>query len=97
MIYHITTQEHWQNAQVQGFYKADSLELEGFIHCSTQSQVAGVLERYYTNIKNLVKLHIEESLLHNELKWELSPSINEAFPHIYGVINLDAITNFELI
>jgi uncharacterized protein (DUF952 family) len=95
MIYHVCTKEAWQQAQEQGFYKAASLEIEGFIHCSTQTQVQGVLQRYYAGQTNLQLLHIEESKLTNELKYELAPSVNEEFPHVFGVINLDAVVRVE--
>jgi uncharacterized protein (DUF952 family) len=93
MIYHITTKENWEKAIDAGFYEAPSLHTEGFIHNSTAIQVQGVLQRYYAGQSNLVLLHIEEPKLLAELKYELAPSVNEAFPHIYGVINLDAIVN----
>ena len=60
-IYHITTAAAWEKAQTEGAYTADSLATEGFIHCSTQDQVAGVLDRYYKGQTNLVKLTIEKS------------------------------------
>jgi uncharacterized protein (DUF952 family) len=95
MIYHITTKENWDKALVAGFYEAPSLHTEGFIHNSTAAQVQGVLERYYAGQTNLVLLHIEETKLTVELKYELAPSVNEEFPHIFGAINLDAIVKTE--
>jgi uncharacterized protein (DUF952 family) len=95
MIYHITSREQWQYALQTGFYETDSLATEGFIHTSTLSQVPGVLERYYIGQTDLLLFHIDESLLTPELKYELSPSLNEMFPHIFGPINLDAIVNTE--
>jgi uncharacterized protein (DUF952 family) len=91
MIYHVTTDAAWQQAQKQGFYEAASLSSEGFIHLSTAIQVAGVLERYYKDQHNLLLLHIDESKLQAPLIYELAPSVNELFPHVYGRINLDAI------
>jgi uncharacterized protein (DUF952 family) len=95
MIYHITTKENWDKALVAGFYEAPSLHTEGFIHNSTAAQVQGVLDRYYAGQTNLVLLHIEETKLTVELKYELAPSVNEEFPHIFGVINVDAIVKTE--
>lgn len=95
MIYHVTTKENWEKAVAAGFYEAPSLHTEGFIHNSTAAQVQGVLERYYAGQTNLVLLHIEETKLIAELKYELAPSVNEMFPHIFGVINLDAIIKTE--
>jgi uncharacterized protein (DUF952 family) len=93
MIYHVTTKAAWLQAQQQGFYEAPSLATEGFIHLSTAAQVAGVLERYYQGQTDLLLLHVDESRLTAELKYELAPSVNELFPHVYGSINLEAVIN----
>lgn len=90
-IYHITTLEQWQKAMELGSYEADSLATEGFIHCSTEDQVAGVLDRYYKGQTGLVKLTIERSKVERPLIFELAGSINEVFPHIHGPLNLDAV------
>lgn len=101
MIYHVVTALNWQKAVQtagsggQGFYEAASLALEGFIHTSKAEQVQGVLERYYKGQINLLLLHIDETKLTALLKYELAPSINEEFPHIYGRLNLDAVIKIE--
>ena len=38
-IYHITPRQDWEKASSEGTYRADSLETEGFIHCSTSAQL----------------------------------------------------------
>jgi uncharacterized protein (DUF952 family) len=91
IIYHITSAEEWKQALFNGFYEAASLKSEGFIHCSTESQVSGVLDRYFAGKENLLKLVIDTDKLTDDLKFERSPSINEDFPHVYGPINLDAV------
>lgn len=93
MIYHITHQHAWQKAQQQGYYTHPSLQTENFIHASTKNQVEETLQRYYKNDTNLVLLCIDETLLNSVLKYELATSINQEFPHIYGVINTSAIVN----
>jgi len=90
-IYHVTQQEKWVEAQEKGAFIADSLAIEGFIHCSVESQVAGVLDLYYKGQTGLVKLKIEKAKVERPLIFELASSINEVFPHIHGPINLDAI------
>ncbi len=97
MIYHVTTNPKWRKALEQGFYEADSLALEGFIHCSKPEQVKGVLERYYAGQSDLLLLHIDETRLTAMLKYELAPSVNEEFPHIFGALNLDAVVETEKI
>jgi uncharacterized protein (DUF952 family) len=97
MIFHVTTKKHWEEAIAKGFYDTPSLKTEGFIHNSTAAQVQGVLQRYYAGQTDLVLLHIEKQKLTAELKYELAPSVNELFPHIFGVINLDAIVEVEIL
>ena len=62
LIYHVTTEGEWEEAQRNGFYIAPSLETEGFIHCSEAWQVKGVLERYYSGKTELVKLVIDPQI-----------------------------------
>jgi len=97
MIYHITTKSNWDKAIANGAFDTESLYTEGFIHSSKKEQVAGVLERYYKNVTDLLMLHIDESKLTSPLRYELAPSINESFPHIYGKLNIDAVVEVESI
>jgi uncharacterized protein (DUF952 family) len=90
-IYHITTSQQWSEALEKGHYDSDTLETEGFIHCSTEPQVAGVLERYYQGKTNLVKLKINKAKVERPLIFELAGSINEVFPHIHGSLNINAV------
>jgi uncharacterized protein (DUF952 family) len=93
MIYHVVSKNLWQQALQQDYYEAASLATEGFIHLSKKEQVAGVLNRYYKNATDLLLLHVDENKLSSPLKYELSPSVNEEFPHLYGKLNLDAVVN----
>ena len=101
MIFHITSRRAWDEAQERGNYRAESLATEGFIHCSTVSQVLPVAENFYKGHHGLVLLVIEPALLSSDLKWEppsgeTPPSgvpKGDMFPHIYGPINLDAVVN----
>ena len=55
------------------------------------------MDRYYQGEKNLLLLTIDPSKVSAPLKYELAPSLNEEFPHIYGALNLDAVVNIEKI
>ncbi len=90
-IYHITTQSQWEEALKKGYYEADTLASEGFMHCSTEDQVPGVLSRYYQGRTGLVKLTIQKDKVERPLIFELAGSIDELFPHIHGQLNLDAV------
>jgi uncharacterized protein (DUF952 family) len=91
LIYHVTTQAKWEEALQKGFYEADTLATEGFMHCSTANQVDGVLDRYYKGQTGLIKLTIQKDKVERPLVFELAGSTNEVFPHIHGTLNLDAV------
>ena len=101
MIYHITGCAAWAEAQRRGRYSAPSLEREGFIHCSTRAQALDVANNYYRGQTDLLLLGIDEDKLGAELRWEApahpkAPTAQQAadgslFPHLYGVLNLDAV------
>ena len=95
IIYHLTTEEEWQQAKEKGHYESASLAEEGFIHCSEERQIPGVLERYFLGKKHLIKLVIETDRLTSPLYFDWSPSIEDTFPHVYGPINLDAVLKTE--
>lgn len=92
MIYHITSKNWWEGFSNQPFFSSPDLHREGFIHCSTNEQVAATLQRYYANQKELLLLHIDPTLLTAELKYEAATD-GQLFPHVYGNINKDAIVN----
>jgi len=94
-IYHITTQAEWDAASRSGMYEAASLKNEGFIHCSQEEQIPGVLERYFKGKTTLVKLVIDTDKLTSRWLYEWSPSIADTFPHIYGPINTAAVIAVE--
>ena len=92
-IFHITLPERWAEALKNGDYRADSLESEGFIHCSDEPQVVRSLNRFYKNIPEVRLLLIDPSCLRSRLEYE--PAHGELFPHIYGPLNVDAVVAVE--
>lgn len=90
-IYHVTTAAEWEAAQSKGYYEHPSLKEEGFIHCSQDHQVAGVLERYFAGQTGLIKLVIDTDKLNSKFVFDWSPSSKDTFPHVYGTINTGAV------
>src|SRR4051812_38508865 len=90
-ILHITPRARWEQAVAEGGYRGDTLETEGFIHCSTPKQLPWVAESFYEGRTGLVVLRIEPGKLTSPLKWESPPNSGEKFPHVYGPLNLDAV------
>ncbi len=94
IIYHIVLPEIWEKFKDEKFYEAESLESEGFIHCSFAEQLDGVLQRYYKDAPEVLILTIETEKLMSELVSESSTG-GEIYPHIYGEINRDAVVEIE--
>jgi uncharacterized protein (DUF952 family) len=90
IILHITQCEKWDEAKLVGIYCADSLDSEGFIHCSTPEQVIKVANFLFRNQKELVLLFINSELVKPEIRYEAVEGY-ELFPHIYGALNIDAV------
>jgi uncharacterized protein (DUF952 family) len=102
-VLHLAEAAHWQEALSTGEYRwstlGRTLEEEGFIHCSTPEQVAGVLARYYADhAGDLVLLTVDPARLASPLRWEVVDSVTgERFPHVYGPIPPDAVTSTQLL
>ena len=92
-ILHITTPDAWAEAQQQGQYRADSLASEGFIHCFTVAQVEYVANQRFRGREDLILLVISASQVRATIVYEDCYETGQQFPHIYGPLNLDAVTN----
>jgi uncharacterized protein (DUF952 family) len=90
-LYHITPLEEWERARATGSYQADSLQSEGFIHCSKREQVLPVANRFYRGRTDLVLLAIDPARLSAPVKYENLEGGEILFPHIYGPLNLEAV------
>ncbi len=97
MIYHITFEADWEKAKEEGEYrlstKGRTLEEQGFIHGSTADQVAPVANMFYGSNEGLVVLAIDEERLSSPLQYDDVPGGDQPFPHIYGPLNVDAVTS----
>lgn len=90
-ILHITTKEAWETAVSRQTYTGDTLESEGFIHCSDLHQIVGVANNFYRGQHGLVLLVIDPGRLTANVVYEDLYNAGQAFPHIYGPLNLDAV------
>jgi uncharacterized protein (DUF952 family) len=96
-ILHITHRDTWVKAEREGLYSADTLEDIGFIHCCLPEQVEAVLTCWFKDSLDLVMLEIDTDRLRSRLVYENLEGGTDKFPHVYGPINLDAITNWKSI
>ena len=92
-IYHVTTKKEWEQAQKNNEYKPVDYDKDGFIHCSIERQVPGVLDRFYKGQSGLVKLKIEKAKVERPVLFELAQDLDELFPHIYGSLNLESVVD----
>lgn len=95
-IYHICTEDAWNAQSNSDAYIHPSIREEGFIHCSEKQQIEGVLERYFTDQRNLIVLTIDTSKVDVRIQYDKAPN-GEDFPHIYGQLNKDAIIEIRKI
>lgn len=90
-VFHITTRPLWEAATASGEYRAETLEIEGFIHASDEGQVIATANRFYRGVDDLVVLRIDTDRLRSRLIREKGTDVDELFPHIYGPIHVDAV------
>lgn len=89
-ILHITQRKQWEIVKNLGTYRGNTLDTEGFIHCSTLAQVISSANRFFTGLTDLVILEIEIDRVTPEIRYEGTDN-NNLFPHIYGALNTDAV------
>jgi uncharacterized protein (DUF952 family) len=89
-IWHITKRDQWEQAQLAQVYRSETLDSEGFIHCSTSQQVLKVANSFFCGQQGLVLLGIESSKVQAEIRYEAVGG-TESFPHIYGALNTEAV------
>ncbi len=97
-IFHLATAADWRAARATGTYtistRGRTLAEEGFIHASRGDQWQGVRERYYADLDEpLVLLSIDTDLLQSPVVDEAVPGSDETFPHIFGPIQVAAVTH----
>jgi len=95
IILHACAKTDWQKAQKEQEYKTSSLDTQGFIHCSEADTIIGVANSHWKDRSDLVLLIIDSAKVKSEIKYELDPKGGKIYPHIYGPLNLDAVTEVK--
>ncbi|MFK8112219.1 MAG: DUF952 domain-containing protein [Rubripirellula sp.] len=95
VLYKVVSSEVWEAAQREGRFLGAGIDAQdGFIHLSAPDQVVETVEKHFAGQSNLVLIGVEAEKLGESLKWE--PSRGGAlFPHVYGPIELNAVTNVQ--
>jgi uncharacterized protein (DUF952 family) len=97
IIYKICPAALWREAQDQGVFRGAPIDLaDRFIHFSTAKQVQETAAKHFAGQGELLLLYVNTARLGDRLKWE--PSRGGApFPHLYGPLDLTAVTRIELL
>ena len=93
VIYHMTPHSVWVAQEAGATFVEDTLETEGFIHCTAEPELLPVVaNRFYRDTPgDWVLLCVDTSRLAAELRWEAAD--NHFFPHVYGPIDRAAIVD----
>jgi glutathione S-transferase len=97
LIFHLAIEGEWAEARSTGGpYRRStlglSLEEQGFIHLSFAHQVQTVADNFYGGRDDVVLLFVDPRLLTAELKVEQLHGAPEPFPHLYGPLDLSAVS-----
>ncbi|WAZ24064.1 DUF952 domain-containing protein [Streptomyces cinnabarinus] len=98
-ILHITQRSQWDAARAEGTYEISTrgrtLQQEGFIHCSTRTQLPRIAAAFFADLTDLVVLVIDPARLTAPVRYEAAEPGGEEFPHVYGPIPVDAVVGVE--
>jgi uncharacterized protein (DUF952 family)/mannose-6-phosphate isomerase-like protein (cupin superfamily) len=91
-IFHIIDEPTYTTNAKDGYYVNPGLQKEGFIHFCDFNLLNAVANHYYKNQSELIVLDVNPTLLESKLLFENSINDRIYYPHVYGPLNLNAIT-----
>ena len=91
IILHCLKESRLESYRGKEFYGEDYIDSEGFIHCSDIHTFHRVAPNFLEIDEPLVFLCIDTTKVHAEIKWEDGDNCGTAYPHIYGLLNLDSV------
>ncbi|WP_404309908.1 DUF952 domain-containing protein [Neorhodopirellula lusitana] len=82
----IITHPELEQAIRTGSFAGSTLDqADGFLHFSTEAQVAGTLAAHYAGATDLWLIRVRTQVLGDDLRWEKSRD-GSLFPHLYGTL-----------
>jgi uncharacterized protein (DUF952 family) len=100
VILHLVPAAVW--AQVAGHetYAPESLESEGFVHCTGDDDLMlTVANAFYRSVGDVLVLSLDESRLAADVRWEPPAPLPDGwagapmFPHVFGPLDLAAVVD----
>ena len=77
--------------EVAMFYGEEVLKHEEFIHCATLDTYEWVINVFYNGETELVIAVFDSEKITSEIKYETARRHPGLFPHVYGLMNMDAL------
>ena len=91
IILHATTKKSWSSCENLDFYGEHCINNCGFIHCSDIDTYHLVAPKFKNEVEEMVILVINTCKVSSKILWEDFNGTGVSFPHIYGMLNKDAI------
>lgn len=94
-ILHLTGRAEWSVVadDPAADYRAESLDTEGFIHCSTIDQLLIPANERYAGRQDLVVLVVDVDKVPARTVYEDCYESGHEFPHVYGPIPVNAVVD----
>jgi len=94
IIIHLIPRIDWEKFQGEKALFSESIVEFGFVHCCLPEQVRGVLNQWFAGQNDVIAVEIDTNLLASPHVLENLEGGGELFPHIYGVVNKNAIVRW---
>lgn len=91
MIYHFATEAEWAACKNKQEYAPEKFAQEGFIHCSTKTQLERTANRLFKSHPKILLLFIDDESEKDFIRYENMEGGDELYPHIYRKIPTDSI------
>ena len=91
VAFKIFTADQWATFKRDGVFTGAPVDLsDGYIHMSTADQLDETLAKHFAGQNDLTIAEVDLTALGDSVRWEVSRG-NQLFPHIYGVLPMDAV------
>lgn len=91
MILHCMKKTTWETRKNKEYWGKRNVDAEGFIHCSTVEYFWRVAPNFTDVEDELVLICLDENKLEAEVRYEDGDNCGREYPHVYGMINNDAV------
>ena len=92
VAYKIVDAAEWRAAVAEGRYDGAPVDLaDGYIHMSTETQLAETARRHFAGRSDLLLLTVDLSKFDDDLVWEPSRG-GDLFPHLYAPLPVATVT-----